>query len=227
MAVTSSRRDVLHFGYGTAAAIFVLLAATCPVRATEIGKILFQDDFSNPASGWISADLDHISFAYAGAVRRILVKKGDVPSHDLLPNRVFDNVSIEAEATLIAGAADANFFGIICRAAADSMLRTAYQFVINADGVYVLLKLTGPQLGQRQEVKAGKSDALRTGNATNRIRADCAGINLAMHANGRELFSIQDADFRAGQVGFAVIAAANSKGFEVHFGNFVVREAKP
>lgn len=208
-------------------AIFVLLAATCSVCAVEVGRILFQDDFSNPASGWVSADLDHISFGYKDGVRRIVVKKGDVPSHDLLPNRTFDNVSIEADATFVSGAANANFFGVICHATADSVLRKAYQFVINADGIYVLLKLTGPQLGQRQELKAGKSDALRTGNATNRIRADCAGNNLAMYANGRELLSVQDADFRAGQVGFAVIAAANSKGFEVHFDNFVVREAKP
>jgi len=208
-------------------AILVLLTVTYPVCAVELGKSLFQDDFSDPTSGWVSADLDHISFSYADGARRIVVKKGDVPSHDLLPNRIFDDVSIEADATLTSGAANSNFFGVICRAAADSVLRTAYQFVINADGVYVLLKNTGPQLGQRQEVKAGRSDALRTGNATNRIRADCAGSNLGMYVNEHELFRVQDPDFRAGQVGFAVIATANSKGFEVHFDNFIVREARP
>jgi hypothetical protein len=208
-------------------AILVVMLSTCPVEAVEVGKSLFQDDFSNPASGWISADLNDVSFGYAHGVRRIAIKRGDVSSHDLLPGRTFDNVSVEADATFISGVPNANFFGVICRATADSVLRTAYQFVVNADGVYVLLKLTGPQLGQRQEVNAGKSDALRTGNATNRIRADCAGHHLVMYANGRELLRVDDVDFSAGQVGFAIISAVNSKGFEVHFDNFVVREAKP
>jgi hypothetical protein len=214
--------------------IVLVMLAAIPIAAdaAEIGKVLYQDDFSNPASGWVSADLGHTRFDYDQGARRIVVTKGDVSTHDLLPGHPFANVSIEVDATLVDGSTTASLFGLICRATAGDVLQKAYQFYINADGAYALLKLTGPQVGQIQEVKVGKSDALQKGNATNHLRADCAGNKLAMYANGQQLLSAEDADFASGQVGFAIHSNPSRgldrhPGFEVHFDNFVVREATP
>jgi hypothetical protein len=201
-------------------------AQTTPVEAA-LGKILFQDDFSNPQSGWVDADLGDIQFAYSGGSRHITVKQGNLNSHDLLPSQNFGDVSLEADATLTSGPTN-SVFGLICRATADSVLQSGYEFLITADGNYGILKVSGPNAGETNLLgQEGKSDAILTGNATNHLHVDCAGSNLVLYANGQQLIAVQDGDFKQGQVGFGISSPSDSPGYEVDFDNFIVREATP
>src|SRR3954454_11119224 len=60
---------------------------------------LFQDDFSDPASGWISQTMANGDFAYVDGAYRIRLNKDDFNIFSLLPKRTFDNVAVEADVT--------------------------------------------------------------------------------------------------------------------------------
>ena len=202
-------------------------AAQATPTAAALGKILFQDDFSNPQSGWVDADLGDIQFAYGSGLRRIVVKKENLNSHDLLPNQDFGDVRLEADATLASGPPNP-VLGLTCRATSDTVLQSCYAFVFTPDAGTRLPQVTGPNAGETNLLgQEGKSDAILTGNATNYLRADCAGSNLALYVNGQPLSAVQDGDFKQGQVGFGISSPSDSTGYEVDFDNFVVREATP
>jgi 3-keto-disaccharide hydrolase len=195
--------------------------------ASGPGKILFQDDFANPNSGWKNADVGSAQFSYSNGVRRIVVKQERINTHDLLPNQKFGDVSIEADVTFATSGTD-GAFGILCRATADQRLRSGYQFLIATDGSAGILKTTGPNAGQSPTLNGtNHSSAVHPGAASNHLRADCAGGHLTLYVNGQKVASAQDGEFKSGQVGFAISSPPNSKGFEVDFDNFVVREATP
>jgi len=192
--------------------------------AEKADTVLLQDDFSNPASGWVAEKTDYGEFAYADGEFRILLNKANFNTYALLPTRQFDNVSVEVEARLAAGPAD-GVFDIFCRAEADQRtVSKAYVFAIRADGVHAILKRTSPTIWDA--IAFGKqSSAIKTGNATNHLRADCSGNTLALFVNGQKLLETRDADFKSGQVGLAVTTQPNSAAMDVRFDNFVVRAA--
>jgi hypothetical protein len=197
--------------------------------ATEpsLGPIIFQDDFSDPNSGWGNADLDSIGVGYDSGEYRIIVKRENILSFAALPVRQFDDVSIEADARLASGPSS-SVFGLLCRATAESTLQTGYEFLITGAGQYGVVKVTGPNPGQEQVLGSeGTSSAIHAGNATNHLRADCSGDHIVMFVNGQKVIDQHDSDFKAGQIGFAFGTLNGNSGFEVRFDNFVVRQAKP
>ena len=214
-------------------------APTSPARATsvpkvgatatqaELGKILFQDDFSDSNSGWVETDLGDVRFKYDSGVYSIALTQGGLNSFSVLPKHTFDNVSIETDATLASGPTN-SIYGITCRATAATVLQKAYEFLITADGGFGIVKVTGPNAGDSKLLgQEGKSSVIHPGNATNHLRADCSASRLVLYVNGSKLLSVNDSDFKQGQIGFAISSPSNSSGYQVRFDNFVVREAKP
>lgn len=191
------------------------------------GSVLFQDDFSDPKSGWSELKLDCCQFDYHdGAYRSILNTANDNIS-SVLPKHDFDNASVEVDITRLSGPDDA-IFGIVCRATEDSLLRTGYKFVITPSGAYGIVKQTGSEGGQFKILgESAKSSAIQTGGATNRVRADCDGNNLTLYVNGQKLVSAEDSDYKNGQVGFVVSTQPDAGGLQVAFDNFVVRRPSP
>jgi hypothetical protein len=145
-----------------------------------------------------------------------------------LPNHSFDNVSIEVDVTLAAGAEN-SALGLICRAEADaSNLKRGYKFLINPQGAYGAIRQNGTNASDYTLLGSGdKTAALHSGNATNHLRADCVGNNFTMYVNGQKLLSAQDSGYRDGQVGLSVNTQPNGNSADVRFDNFVVREAAP
>jgi len=208
-----------------------LLLAVLALRLTTIAAqaenpILFQDDFSNPTSGWMVTKTDYAEFGYLDGEYRILLNKADFNTYSLLPKQTFDNCSVEADVRLAAGPSN-GVFGIICRAEANAQaVHTAYVFAIRADGFYAILKRTSPSFWDA--IAYGKeSKAIKPGNAVNHLRADCSGDTLTFYVNGEKLLEKTDAAFKAGGVGFAVTTQPKSETLDVRFDNFVVRGIAP
>jgi hypothetical protein len=197
-----------------------------PNSAHASGPILFQDDFSKAANGWMVAKTDYAEFAYLDGEYRILLNKPDFNTYSLLPKQSFSNCSVEVDVRLAAGASN-GVFGILCRTeASQQTVQKAYVFVIRADGFYAILKRTSPTFWDA--IAYGKeSKAIKLGNAVNHLRADCSGTTLTLYANGEKLLEKTDADFKTGQVGFAVTTQPKSEPLDVRFDNFVVRGAAP
>jgi hypothetical protein len=196
-----------------------------PTQASPLGAIVFQDDFSNPNSGWTVTDQDWIALDYADGEYRASVKKSYVASFSAFPNLQFDNVSIEADVRFITGP-DSSPFGLLCRATANPDIQSGYQMFITPGGEATILKVTGVQAGQEKVLTSGKSPLIHTGTAVNHLRMDCSGDHITMYINGRQLVQVQDSDYVKGRVGFAFGADYTdfAPGFQVGFDNFIVRQ---
>ena len=187
---------------------------------------LFQDDFSNPASGWVAKKTDYGEFAYLDGEFRVLLNKADFNTYSILPTRKFGDVSVEVDARLAAGPSN-GVFGIICRAEAnEGSASKAYVFAIRTDGVAAILKRTSPTFWDAIALNK-KSDAIKGGNTSNHLRADCSGNKLTFYVNGEKVVETTDNDFKSGQVGIAVTTQPKSAPMDVLFDNFTVRATEP
>lgn len=191
-------------------------------NAEAPGSILFQDDFSKPANGWITTKTDYGEFGYVDGEYRILLNKSDFNTYSLLPKQTFDNCSVEVDVRLAAGPSN-GVFGILCRTEADAQtVHKAYVFAIRGDGFYAILKRTSPSFWDA--IAYGKeSKAIKPGNAVNHLRADCSGDVLTFYVNGEKLLEKTDSAFKTGGVGFAVTTQPKNEPLDVRFDNFVVR----
>jgi rhodanese-related sulfurtransferase len=102
------------------------------------GSIIFQDDFSDPSSGWSRAVTDDAETDYADGMYRILVNQ---PNTDIwaLSGLDLNDVSVEATALKVGGERD-NRFGLICRAGGEGNF---YTFIISSDGFWGIGKVRG------------------------------------------------------------------------------------
>ncbi len=183
---------------------------------SQSGKILFQDDFSDPSSGWNRVTTTKGQTDYADGVYRIFVNE---PNLDIwsMPGRNFTDVHIEVDALKVGGERD-NRFGIICRAiSVDSF----YTFIISSDGYYGIGKIKAQDYHLIGMDALQPSKAIRLGTALNRLRADCVGDRLTLYVNGEKLAEVQDAEYSSGDVGL-IAGTYQSAGTDIRFDNFIV-----
>lgn len=182
------------------------------------GKLLFQDDFSNPSSGWKRVVADDGVTDYHNGSYRIFVDtiNTDVWSN---PGLKFNDAVIEVEATK-AGGDDNNDFGVICRYQNSDNF---YFFVISSDGYYGIGKvLNGKQMLIGMESML-PTEVIKQGNATNFIRSECVGSVLRLSVNGELLAETEDSSFTTGDVGL-LAGSFDVPGTDIRFDNFAVRE---
>jgi hypothetical protein len=181
-------------------------------------KVLFRDDFSNPHSGW---DVVHekdavIEYTAQGRYRIWL----NYPHTAIWanPGLQFTDTRIEVDAIKASGPDD-NQFGVICRYEdADNF----YFFLISSDGYYGIGKTKD---GKQTLLTGGGnmdfSPEIAKGHASNHLRADCVGSNLALFVNGRHLATVADTDFSRGDVGL-MVGTFGEPGTDIRFDNFAV-----
>jgi hypothetical protein len=220
------------------ASLVLLIALSVPLAASDgqtqehpqtsgvAGTTLFQDDFSKQGNGWIVAKTDYAEFSYADGEYRILLNKPDFNTYSILPKQKFDNVSVEVDGRLVSGPSN-GVFGLLCRAEADERTASkAYIFAIRTDGFYAILKRTSPTFWDAIAMGKG-SNAIKPGNATNHLRAECSSGKLTFYVNGEKLLEKTDPSFSGGLVGLAVTTQPKSEPMDVRFDNFVVRAIAP
>ena len=182
------------------------------------GAILFQDDFSDPASGWNRVSAPNGMTDYADGMYRIWVNEANLDVW-ARPGLNLDDVRIDVDTIKVAGERD-NRFGIICRLdSADNF----YVFLITSDGYFGIAKSTTGQIQLLNAKRLQPSQAIQTGSALNHIRADCVGSTLALYINNQKIVEVQDTQFEAGDVGL-LVGSFETPGIDIRFDNFVVRE---
>jgi hypothetical protein len=182
------------------------------------GRLLFQDDFSKPDSGWDSLQNEDGVTDYQNGQYRILVNttNTDIWAN---PGLNFTNTTIEVDATK-AGGDDNNDLGVICRYKDGENF---YFFVISSDGYYGIGKVKDGQQVLVGMESMPPTDAVKQGNATNHIQADCDGSTLRLVVNGELLAETTDTDFTSGDAGL-LAGSFENPGTDILFDNFVVRE---
>jgi hypothetical protein len=179
---------------------------------------LFQDDFSDPTSGWATQRSPNQIMDYENNSFRIWVNQ---PNYDYwsVPNLRFTDIRVEVTASKVAGPDD-NDFGVICRYK-DS--NNFYSLLISSDGYYGI----GKRKDGVHQIIGGEgmkhSSIILTGNAKNRLRADCVGPSLTLYVNDEKLLEVQDSDFAVGDVGL-LAGSFSSAGVDILFNNFVARK---
>jgi hypothetical protein len=212
---------VLHCLFLTASA---LLLVGCRISGLVAGapqpnQVLFQDNFSNPLSGWTRFSDSGGDANYASGMYRILV---NVPGLDLWahPGLDFDDVRIEADAIKVGGQGD-NRFGVICRLNGPPEQSNFYVLMISSDGYYGIGKVRGPDTSLLGAAAMLPSEAIHLGGDPNHIRADCVGNRLTLYVNGFKLAEVSDPEFRSGDVGL-LAGAYQNPGVDIRFDNFSV-----
>ena len=181
------------------------------------GSIIFQDDFSDPNSGWNRAVTTGGETDYADGMYRILVNQ---PNTDIwaLSGLDLDDVSVEVTALKVGGERD-NRFGLICRAVDDNNF---YTFIISSDGFWGIGKVRGADYQLVGMESLQPSEAIRQGSEENTLRADCWGDKLTFYVNGEKLAEVQDSEFATGDVGF-IAGSYGSPGVDIRFDDFTLR----
>jgi len=183
---------------------------------SDLGQVLFQDDFSNSSSGWDRVNLEDGATDYANGIYRMFVSDSDT---DIWanPGLNFTDVQIEVDATKIGGD-DNNDFGIICRY---TDTENFYFLIISSDGYYGIGKVIDGEQGLIGSESMPPSEVISKGNAENHLRADCVGNTLSLYVNGEQLASYDDPDLTSGDVGL-IAGTFEVPGTEIHFDNFMV-----
>jgi hypothetical protein len=187
--------------------------------ATEVPKILIEDDFSNPNSGWeryreFDGILDYENDAY-----RMFV---DVSANIFSVNLDQDlyNTCVEVDAKRVAGP-EKNRFGVLCRF--DFNYYSAYYFLVGSDGSYGIGKFKQFNLSLLGTGKMETNSAILGGVGLNKIRADCVGDTLTLFVNDEQLLQVRDSEFQHGGVGL-LAGSVDEAGVDIYFDNFVVME---
>ena len=184
-------------------------------------SVLFQDDFSDPSSGWDVVTVSDGETNYANGVYRIFVNttRTDIWAN---PGLSFTDVRVEVDATKVGGPDD-NDFGVICRSMSASQF---YFFYISSDGYYAIGKLKDGEQELIGMESLQPSESINQGDAANHIRADCIGDRLALYVNGEKIAEVQDSEYTSGDVGL-IAGSYDTPGVDIHFDNFMVLRPDP
>lgn len=197
-----------------------ILACSTGAQTTQqpaSGETLFQDDFSNPTSGWDRIQDPDGQTDYIDGKYHIVVNTADTDVW-ANPGKKYGDVIIQVTAAKVNGTDD-NDFGIICRYVD---LDNFYFLVISSDGYYGIGKVKDGKniLVNREEMQP--SEDIRKGGETNTIWAGCVGSTLSLSVNGKQLDTQQDSEFITGDVGL-LTGTFGEAGVEVEFDDFKVK----
>jgi hypothetical protein len=208
-------------------ALLAVLAAGCspgdetpppPTPGGPSGEVLFEDDFSDPGSGWAQAGDSTGTAEYSSGSFRIFVSQ---PNDDVWarPGQNFIDSTIEVDARKVGGS-DENDFGVICRYQEPGNF---YFFIIGSDGFYgigIMQSGQEPQLIGATGMQFSRRIAL--GEEPNLIRAECVGDVLSLYVDGKILDAVSDTRLASGDVGL-IAGTFDTPGTEILFDDFIVR----
>lgn len=210
----------LNVRFITIILIFLLSTLSCAtltgIDSEASGNLLFQDDFSDPSSGWDRVRSDQGITDYENNTYRIYVNDTDM-DYWANPNLSFSDVIIQVEATKVSGPDD-NDFGIICRY---QDVENFYFLVISSDGYYGVGKMKNNQQELIGSENLLPSEDIHQGEATNIIQAYCIGNRLTLYVNDEHLIEVVDDDFSSGDVGL-LAGTYDTVGTDIYFDNIRV-----
>jgi len=182
------------------------------------GSIIYQDNFDDQGSGWEVGSYDNGDVGYQGGAYAV-TSDGDGATMWGVANQSFSDVDIEVDTAQIqAPGNNNNDYGVVCRTQDNG---DGYYLLISGDGNYSILMGNGDSYSPLVDWQ--ESSAIRTGNASNHLRAVCNGSSFDLYVNGQHLASASDSTFSSGDLALTA-TSYESDGTEVHFDNLTVRK---
>jgi len=183
----------------------------------ESNSILFQDDFSNPKSGWDRASQGGNRTDYADGKYRITLS---TPQQDIWANpyQYFDQdiivgVDVWQNPSTVQAA-----YGIIC---GYSDVNNYYALTIGSGGYVEIFRY---QQGKRLTLYSAENQP-GIDSEHNHLEALCASSALQLRVNGSVVAEVEAQEFLYGDVGL-IASSFDETPVEILFDNFIVREAE-
>lgn len=191
-----------------------------PGERSSPGKFHFQDDFSNPASGW---DVRQAEFCSVGYSRGEYVFQVNRSHYFMMSNAGRgDLADIHIEVTaLSAGSAKDAAFGIVCSYRDP---RNYYYLGISLDGFYAIVKTQNAQdtILTSTTNQWSASDKLVKNAASYRLAVEFSPGKLVLFANGIVIATAYDITYAHGDVGLFAFTFEQAPA-EIHFKEFVAK----
>jgi hypothetical protein len=191
----------------------VFLLAAC----ADGGQLPWNDDFSDPASGWHAQSDASADVGYSDGVMRILVKSRQTLAW-ASAEREFADFHLTVDAAQVAGPDD-NEYGVQVRMGDK---RHFYRFSVSGDGYYRVIKLDG----EEQTILGSdwaQAEAIKTGMAVNRLEVICRGTSMVFRVNGERLTQLEDGSYRSGDISLYA-GSFFEPDVEIHFDNLSLTE---
>jgi hypothetical protein len=181
-------------------------------------NVIFAEDFDNANSGWEVGSYDDGSVGYKDGSYFVTSSVNGSTMWGVA-NHTFDNIIIDVDTTQVAaGPASNNDYGVVCREQGNG---DGYYMLVSGDGYYAIIKAVNAQF--EMLVEWAESSAVKTGNATNRIRAVCNGSTLEMYVNGQLVATAEDGTYARGDIALTA-TTYEDQATEIHFDNMVVQK---
>lgn len=158
-------------------------------------SLVYQDDFTDQASGWDDAFDEYTLKQYGAHKYHIEVSVPNLFAWGLANRDIADFV-LEVTTKQWEGPNN-NSYGVIFRLQDKDNF---YRFDITGDGFFLLSKFVdGKWLTL---IDWTSSPAINTGQAENDLRVSALGAKISIYTNGRLLAEVEDESFRHGDIGF-------------------------
>jgi hypothetical protein len=200
-------------------------ATTVELRA---GEVLFQDDFSDPSSGWASVVIEEGEYGYAEGAYRILTKPAGAQVQSARGGERVQAFRLEVDATQVAGRSG-DFVGVRCYTHFDD---AGYELAIApTERGYGIAAFAGDDF-RLLESSGEAVDVIRPVGEENQLRVECVSSPdgqsiLTLEANGEVLVRAEDETERRGFDGFGLFVGTTEGGAEALFDDFVATELVP
>lgn len=157
-------------------------------------KPAFEDDFSDPNSGWEEKKGDNYSYGYMDGEYYCREEEDNYMIRSVYPDLDFDDFIYQAEGRQVEGDPE-NEYGLIFRFVDGDY----YKFGITGDGYYRLSLRMNDQWSK--VVDWEETTAVKRGDQTNVLKVVCADQDISLYLNDEHLATVQDDSLSKGQIG--------------------------
>lgn len=204
-------------------ALFLLFCVTAcskplaPDFLVASGDVIYQDDFSDPTSGWLNNTSESGSLGYTPTGFYELTV--NTPQYDIwaVSGHTYRDVRVEAVASRLAGP-DINRYGLICRYASP---QDFYFFVVTSDGYEGIGKVSQGKRIMLDTPQMEYNPAVVVGDGPNNLQLDCIGSQLTGYVNHQLVAEAADPDYSKGDAGL-ITGSFDQSGVKISFDNFIV-----
>jgi hypothetical protein len=197
----------------------------CPLTAAGLplnARILYQDQFTNPFSGWTRGKIDNFIVRYTGLnYYRVQVQySGNQFIPSIPKGREYGDVNIDIRAIAEAESGGDFRYGLVLRRSGAQY----YAFVIApSTNKWYFLKNSSDGL---EILREGTDDRMRGLDAREALRVEAYGSTFLLFINGRFIDWIGDSDYASGEVGLYV-EPIHSSDANIRFDSIVLWDVPP
>ena len=212
-----------------AAAITATVTTTVAAQNAALpAGLLYQDDFSNPESGWPIVDVDNYRFGYHPPDFYHVEAKSPHATLPVFRGMNFGDVSVETTALVDHTTTETGDYryGLALRRSGGqyyaftvSPRKKSWQITKHSPtGVKVLTEGT-------LDLLQGFAPKGVTPDKKDDLRVEAVGANFAFFVNGRNVAHVSDAEYASGDVGF-IVETVDEPLVHVHYDSLVISKPK-